>query len=161
MDERTEQRAACAPAEPMNVSRVRVRMYHTDLVGGVFHGRYFDLFEEARTEAFRRAGFHWEQTHRDGIAFVVTKIGAEFYKPAAMDDELAIAVFVTRLTKARCVVEYEVRRAGEEELLARGHTDFAFFDTRRNRLVGVPESVRRAIFACAGMWRGEGIGNSE
>jgi acyl-CoA thioester hydrolase len=160
MDVRSEA-AARAPGEPMNVSHVCARMYHTDLVGGVFHGRYFALFEEARTEAFRRAGFHWEQTHREGIAFVVTKVGAEFYKPAMMDDELAIAVFVTRLTKARCVVEYEVRRAGEEELLARGHTDFAFFDTRRNRLVGVPESVRRAVFACTGMWRGEGLGNRE
>lgn len=161
MNQRTEQPAARAPAEPMNVSHVRVRMYHTDLVGGAFHSRYFDLFEEARTEAFRRAGFHWELTHREGIAFVVTKIGAEFYRPAAMDDELAISVFVTRMTKARCVVEYEVRRAGEEELLARGHTDFAFFDTRRNRLVGVPESVRRAVFACPGMWRGERSGTGE
>lgn len=148
-----------AHANQMNVSRVRIRMYHTDFVGGAFHGRYFELFEEARTEAFRRAGFHWEQTHREGIAFVVTKIGAEFYRPTAMDDELAIAVFVTRLTRARCVVEYEVRRFGEDELLARGHTDFAFFDTVRNRLVGVPESVRRAIFACTGMWRGEKVGN--
>ncbi|HLZ72536.1 MAG TPA: thioesterase family protein [Dehalococcoidia bacterium] len=142
----------------MNVSRVRIRMYHTDLVGGAFHGRYFELFEEARTEAFRRAGFHWEMTDREGIAFVVTKIGAEFYRPTAMDDDLAIAVFVTRLTKARCVVEYEVRRAGEEELLARGHTDFAFFDTRRQRLVGVPDSVRKAVLACTGMLRLEGEG---
>ena len=139
--------------EPMNVSRVRVRMYHTDFVGGAFHGRYFDLFEEARTEAFRRAGFHWEMTHREGIAFVVTGIGAEFFRPTAMDDDLAISVFVTRLTKARCVVEYEVRRAGETELLARGHTAFAFFDVRRARPVGVPASVREAVMRGTGLYR--------
>jgi acyl-CoA thioester hydrolase len=145
--------AATAVDAPMNVSRVRVRMYHTDLVGGAFHGRYFDLFEEARTEAFRRAGFHWRMTHEQGIAFIVTACGCEFYRPTAMDDDLAISVYVTRLSRARCTVRYEVRRAGEEELLARGFTDFAFWDTRRERLVGVPESVREAVFRCTGMYR--------
>jgi len=110
----------------MNVSRVRVRMYHTDLVGGAFHGRFFDLFEEARTEAFRRAGFHWDTTHSRGVAFVVTHVDCDFFRPTRMDDELLISVFVTKLTRARCVVEYEVRRSGEPELLALGHTDFAF-----------------------------------
>ncbi|HZU76539.1 MAG TPA: thioesterase family protein [Dehalococcoidia bacterium] len=141
---------------PANVSLVRVRMYHTDLVGGAFHGRYFDLFEEARTEAFRRAGFHWEMTHRQGIAFVVTRVACDFYRPTAMDDELAIAVFVTKLSRARCVVEYEMRRAGEEALLAHGRTDFAFWDVQRGRLVAVPESVREAVFRCEGMYRPAG-----
>lgn len=145
--------AGRAVPAPMNVSRVRVRMYHTDFVGGAFHGRYFDLFEEARTEAFRRAGFAWETTHRDGIAFVVTACGCEFFRPTQMDDDLAIAVYVTRLSRARCVVVYEVRRAGEDELLARGHTDFAFWDTARGRLAGVPRSIRDAVHRCAGMYR--------
>lgn len=138
---------------PMNVSRVRVRMFHTDFVGGVFHGRYFDLFEEARTEAFRRAGFNWETTNRDGTAFIVTHADCDYYRPTAMDDDLEIAVFVTKLSRARCVVEYEVRRSGESDLLALGHTDFAFYDTRRNRLVGVPSSIREAVHRCTGMLR--------
>jgi len=145
--------AASDTSAPMNVSRVRVRMYHTDLVGGAFHGRYFDLFEEARTEAFRRAGFHWRMTYEQGIAFIVTACGCEFYRPTAMDDDLAISVYVTRLSRARCTVRYEIRRAGEDELLARGFTDFAFWDIQRGRLVGVPESVRESIFRCTGMFR--------
>jgi acyl-CoA thioester hydrolase len=140
-----------APA--MNVSRVRVRMYHTDLVGGAFHGRYFDLFEEARTEAFRRAGFHWRMTHADGVAFVVTACGCDFFRPTAMDDELAIAFYVTRLSKARCTVVYEVRCVDQEPLLARGYTDFAFWDTGRSRLTAVPASVRDAVLRCIGMYR--------
>ena len=140
-------------ALPMNVSRVRVRMFHTDLVGGVFHGRYFDLFEEARTEAFRRAGFHWNATFSEGIVFLVTHVDCDYARPAAMDDELDISVFVSRLGRARCVVEYEVRRAGQSELLATGHTDFAFWDTRRSRLVAVPQSVRDAVHRCEGLYR--------
>ena len=156
----TESRGCEADAgEPMNVSRVRVRMYHTDLVGGAFHGRFFDLFEEARTEAFRRAGFHWDTTHSRGVAFVVTHVDCDFFRPTRMDDELLISVFVTKLTRARCVVEYEVRRSGEPELLALGHTDFAFLDTNRNRLVGVPDSIRDAVHRCRGMLRPGAIGS--
>ncbi len=137
----------------MNVSRVRVRMFHTDLVGGVFHGRYFDLFEEARTEAFRRAGFQWEMTHAEGIAFVVTRADCEYFRPTAMDDDLEISVFVSRLGRARCEVEYEMRRANKTALLAIGHTMFAFYDTRREKLVAVPHSVRDAVYGCRGMLR--------
>jgi acyl-CoA thioester hydrolase len=138
---------------PMNVSLVRVRMYHTDFVGGPFHGRFFDLFEEARTEAFRRAGFHWHMTHGEGIGFIVTHASCDFLRATAMDDELAIGVFVTRMTRVRCVVEYEVRRHGEDMLLARGRTDFAFWDLNRGRPAPVPPSIRDAVHRCEGMWR--------
>jgi acyl-CoA thioester hydrolase len=149
--------SAAIPGQPMNVSLVRVRMYHTDLVGGAFHGRYFDLFEEARTEAFRRGGFNWEITHRQGVAFIVTHVECDFMRPTAMDDLLAISVFIMRMTRVRCSVVYEVRRFGEEPLLARGRTDFAFFDVNRGRPIQVPESVRAAVFACTGMWRPEDL----
>lgn len=138
---------------PANVSHVRVRMYHTDLAGGVFHGRYLDLFEEARTEAFRRAGFEWGMTHREGIAFLVTHIECDYFRAATMDEYLAISVFVSRMTHTRCIVEYEVRRAGETALVARGRTDFAFWDSRRNRPAAVPDSLRAAALHCEGMWR--------
>jgi acyl-CoA thioester hydrolase len=141
------------PDAAMNLSRIRVRMFHTDLVGGVFHGRYFDLFEEARTEAFRRAGFHWNMTHEDGIAFVVVQADCRYFRPTAMDDELEIAVFVTKLGRARCTVEYEVRRAGDPPLLALGHTAFAFYDTHRGKLVAIPASVREAVYRCRGLLR--------
>lgn len=59
-----------------------MRRYHTEFVGGADHGREFGLFAEA--QAFRRTGVHWEHTHREGIALVVTRIGAEVDEPAAM-----------------------------------------------------------------------------
>src|SRR5664280_2872295 len=45
---------AASGSEPaLNVRLARVRMHHTDLMGCVYHGTYFDLFEDARSEMFR------------------------------------------------------------------------------------------------------------
>jgi acyl-CoA thioester hydrolase len=137
---------------PLNVSRVRVRMYHTDLVG-VFHGRIFELFEEARTEAFRRLGFEYRITEARGIAMVVTHVDAAFARPLRMDEELEVGIFISHLSRVRVAVEYEVRTPGEERPSVTGHTTFAFFDTARARPVPVPPEIRAAIERCLGMLR--------
>lgn len=138
---------------PPNISRVRVRMYHTDLVG-VFHGRIFELFEEARTEAFRRLGFEFRMTAARNIAMIVTHIDASFSRPLQMDEEVAIGVYISQLSRARVTVEYEVRGAGDERPAVTGHTAFAFFDLQRQRPVAVPQEIRDAIGRCPGMLRG-------
>ena len=138
---------------PANVSLVRVRMYHTDLVG-IFHGRVFELFEEARTEAFRRLGFEYAITEARGIAMVVTQVDATFLRPLrTVDEEVEVGVFISHLSRLRATVEYEVRRPGEDRPAVTGHTTFTFFDTARGRPVPVPSEVRDAIARCPGMLR--------
>src|SRR5262245_8613213 len=102
-------------------------MYHTDLVG-VFHGRIFELFEEARTEAFRRLGFEYLMTEQRGIAMIVTAVDAAFHAPLRMDDEVLVGVFVDRLTRVRVAIAYEVRGPDADRLAVTGHTHFAFVD---------------------------------
>ncbi|MER3421136.1 MAG: hypothetical protein C4290_11720 [Chloroflexota bacterium] len=140
---------------PANVSRVRVRMYHTDLVG-VFHGRIFELFEEARTEVFRRLGFEYRVAAEQGIAMVVTAVDAHFYRPLAMDDEVTVVVTIAHLSRARCTVAYEVWRPGEERVAVTGHTTFIFMDVGRGRPVPVPAEIRAAIARCPEMLRTDG-----
>jgi acyl-CoA thioester hydrolase len=140
---------------PPNVSRVRVRMYHTDLVG-VFHGRIFELFEEARTEAFRRLGFEYRVTEARQVAMIVTAVDAAFARPLRMDEEVEVGVFISNLSKARVTVEYEVRGAGDAKPAVTGHTTFAFFDSERRRLAPVPREIRAAIERCPGMLRRSG-----
>jgi acyl-CoA thioester hydrolase len=138
---------------PVNISRVRVRMYHTDLVGGVFHGRIFELFEEARTEAFRRLGFEWRLTDDAGAAMVVTDVRARFLRPAMMDDLVQITVYVDALRKAQVLIGYEGRRDADGTLLFTGATNFAFVDRGRGRPVRVPRPLLDAINRCPGMLR--------
>jgi acyl-CoA thioester hydrolase len=130
---------------PPNVSRVRLRMYHSDLISAVFHGRIFELFEEARTEAFRRLGFEYREIDDAGQAMIVTSINARFLAAGRFDEVVQIAVFVDALRKAQITIGYEGRREADGTLLFTGETTFAFVDRRRGRPVRVPEGIRHAI----------------
>ena len=137
---------------PPNVSCVRVRMYHTDLVG-LFHGRIFELFEEARTEVFRRLGFEWRLTDETGVAMVVTAVGARFLKQAAMDELLHLGVYVDAISKVQVLIGYEGRRAADDEVLFTGETNFIFVDRARAKPVRIPESILSALRRCPPMIR--------
>ena len=39
---------------PLNVHEFRVRTHQTDLNAAMYHGAYFDIFDDARIETFRR-----------------------------------------------------------------------------------------------------------
>jgi acyl-CoA thioester hydrolase len=138
---------------PANVSSVRLRMYHSDLVNGVFHGRVFDLFEEARTEAFRRLGFEYREVDEAGQAMVVTAISARFHAAGQMDGLVQVGVYVDALRKAQVLIGYEGRRAQDGALLFTGETNFAFVDKATGRPVRVPAGIHRALERCPGMLR--------
>jgi acyl-CoA thioester hydrolase len=138
---------------PLNISRVRLRMYHSDLVNAVYHGRIFELFEEARTEAFRRCGFEYREIDEAGNAMIVTAVAARFHAPARFDEMVQIAVYVDALSKAQVRIGYEGRREGDGTLLVTGETVFAFVSKDSGRPVRVPEGIHRALERCPGMLR--------
>jgi acyl-CoA thioester hydrolase len=138
---------------PCNVIHVRLRMYHTDL-SGVFHGRVFELFEEARTEVFRRLGFEHRQTAERGIVMIVTDVDARFIRPLrTVDEEIEASIFVSHRSGARLTIEYELRRIGDDTPAITGHTAFAFIDAARERPVPVPKETIAAIERCPRMDR--------
>lgn len=139
---------------PANVSAVRLRMYHSDLVNGVFHGRIFDVFEEARTEAFRRLGFEYREVDEAGQAMVVTAVCARFHAAGQMDDLVHVGAYVDALRKAQVLIGYEGRRQQDDALLFTGQTNFAFVDKTTGRPVRVPAGIHRALERCPGMLRG-------
>ena len=138
---------------PANVSRVRLRMFHSDLVNGIYHGRVFDLFEEARTEAFRRLGFEYREVEEAGNAMIVTATSARFHAPGQMDDLVQVGVYVDALRKAQVLIAYEGRRESDGALLFAGETSFAFVNRASGRAVRVPEGIHRALERCPGMLR--------
>jgi acyl-CoA thioester hydrolase len=140
-------------ALPANVSRVRLRMFHSDRINAIYHGRVFDLFEEARTEVFRRLGFEYREIEDAGDAMIVIGISARFHAAARFDETVAIGVFVDALRKVQLTVAYEGRREGNGTLLFTGETSFAFVNQATGRLVRVPSGILRALDRCSAMRR--------
>jgi acyl-CoA thioester hydrolase len=146
---------------PPNVVRVRLRMYHSDLVNAVYHGRIFELFEEARTEAFRRLGFEYREVSDAGQAMIATAVGARFLAAGRFDEVVRIGVFVDVLRKVQISIGYEGRREADGTLLFTGETVFAFVDRARGRPARVPEGIHRAVARCPAMLRAQRPGVTE
>jgi len=74
----------------------RVFYCDTDAGGVVYHSRYLDFCEKARTEFLRSRGIVQSKILQEtGIGFVVTSCQIDFKKSAKLDDLLSITVNIT------------------------------------------------------------------
>ena len=110
--------------------RIQVRYSETDAMKFVYYANYLVYFEVARTSALAELGHpYWEMEKRN-VLIPVLAAHCEYLKPGRYGDLLFIRTRRWRLGMARIRFEYEVAReagkAGEVELLARGHTEHAF-----------------------------------
>jgi len=140
-------RAPAANDDPyFNRVRMRVRTSQTDLNGAMYHGAYFDCFEAARVDAFRRIGYTYERTKAESFVPVIRHVECDYLMAAFMDDLIEVVVHVPLMTAARLHVHYEAYR--DEDLLARGRAVFVFLDDR-GRPIRVPQSLRECVEAHA------------
>ena len=128
-----------------HVYRHRVRYRECDPMGVVYHTHYLDYFEAARTETLRAAGLAYRLLEQRGIIMPVIEACVDYQGPAHYDDLLDVTAQIEAPAPARVRTRYEVRRAGEEALLATGRVALCFMDAARRRPVRAPEAVR-AVF---------------
>ena len=74
------------------VWQVRVYFEDTDAGGVVYHSRYLNFFERARTEMLRAMGIsQTDLRDKHGLIWVVLDINVKFRKAAQLDDELLVS----------------------------------------------------------------------
>lgn len=128
----------------INRYSVRVRAHQTDVNGAMYHGAYFDIFDDARIETFRRLGYDYKRMSETTYRPVIRRIECEFYAPAFMDELLAVTVSVPRVSAATISIRYECRRG--DVLLALANVVFAFVD-RTGRPGRMPADLRAVVQA--------------
>lgn len=126
----------------------RVRYREVDPMGLVYHTHFVDYFEAARTEFLREMGLPYKDLEEEGIIMPVVDLSVQYKRPAYYDDQLEILTRVRNVPEARVHIEYEVRRAGEEQQLVTGHVTLCFVDSNRRRPVRAPDRFR-ALFSGA------------
>ncbi len=92
---------------------MKIRVYYedTDLGGIVYHSKYLNFCERARSELFFAAG---KTPVYNGYHFVVKNIDATYHKPAYLGDILSVKTKLLELKGASLVLEQSV---GKEETL--------------------------------------------
>jgi len=123
----------------------RVRYRECDPMGVVYHTHYLDYFEAARTEALRDLGVRYRDLENEGIIMPVVEVKVRYRSPAHYDEMLVVDVTFEQIPNVRVPIDYTVRREGEDETLATGHTTLCFMDAERHRPIPAPETVREAF----------------
>ena len=90
--------------------KTRVYYEHTDAGGVVYHGRYVNFFDQARTEWLRTHDLEQsEMRNTSHVLLVVRGIDIAYLKPAYLDDVLAISCEIKSHSAVRMVLKQEMR----------------------------------------------------
>lgn len=122
--------------------QVRVYYEDTDSAGLVYHSNYLKFMERARTEWLRRRGQSQSQLQEtEGVIFVVRRSNIRFFKPARMDELLAVRARITGGGGASLTFAQSIsNEAGD--LLCEAEIDIACLDARTFRPRRIPASMR-------------------
>lgn len=102
---------------------MKIRIYYedTDCGGIVYHSNYLKFCERARSEFIFESGLN---LFSDEAHFVVSKITANFKKPAKLGDMIEIKTKLLKLNHASMVLEQSIFR--DDELLFQADITVAF-----------------------------------
>jgi acyl-CoA thioester hydrolase len=98
----------------------RVYYSDTDFGGIVYHARYLDFAEHARTEMLRDVaqnhqieGSHTNLFESMKLAFVVKTVSADYQKPAYLDDLLTVETVAESVKRFSMVFRQTVKRGDD------------------------------------------------
>jgi acyl-CoA thioester hydrolase len=134
-------------AEPFR-HRFRVRYAECDAQSVVFNAHYFAYFDLALTELFRAVFGGYESMLERQVDLVVGEASARFLAPARFDDELEVAVSVTRLGTTGVTTRYELLRDGQ--LLVEGTLRHVVVNLGTHAKAPIPDWMREGLAAFAG-----------
>ena len=145
------QSLGASAAESPAAFRLPVRVYYqdTDAGGVVFHGRYLDFFERARTEWLRQLGFDVRQlVERDGLLFIVRELSVSYMRPAQVDDLLTVTAAIDHLGRVQFTLDQRVLRG--TDVLVQGTVNLACVGVADLRPIRVPPRMHAAFARSAG-----------
>ena len=131
---------------------LRVRYQECDAQHVVFNARYGDYIDQACFE-FLRAALPRPQDAMDGTfeSQTVRQV-VEWKRPARFDDVLEVSVATTRLGSTSFVLHFDIRRAGEGDVLVTSETTYVHVDAKTWKKREIELHMRAALEAgAAGM----------
>ncbi len=124
---------------------VRVRYADTDQMRFAYYGKYFEYFEQGRSDLLRLIGLPYPEIEREGYFLPVIESHANYLKSARYDDELLVKTIFTELPQARLRIEYKVFNTSTSELVATGHTIHSFLLASTGKPARAPEFFLDAV----------------
>jgi acyl-CoA thioester hydrolase len=128
---------------------IRIRYADTDQMKFAYYGKFFEYFEQGRSDMLRSIGLPYTRIEEMGLFLPVIEAHAEYKKAARYDDLLHVVTILRDTPVARVRLDYEVYKEGEKELLAEGYTIHTFVNAQTGKPTRAPaqfvEAIEKAI----------------
>ena len=118
--------------------KIRVLYAHTDKMGVVYYGRYYEYFEAGRNEFLRRLGYPYSRIEAQNIILPVIESHAKHFAPAKYDDEITLFTMLKSIPAVRIKLEYLIED-GKKVKLAEGHTVHSFVSLKTMKPTRPPQ----------------------
>jgi acyl-CoA thioester hydrolase len=117
---------------------IRVRYADTDQMKFVYYAKYFEYFEQGRSDLLREIGLPYPSIEAMGLFLPVIEAHAKYKRAARYDDLLHIVTCFREMPVARIRIEYEVYKEGEAEMHAQGYTIHTFMNAHTGKPTRAP-----------------------
>ena len=129
--------------EPVSVT-TKVPFHDCDPLFVVWHGRYFEYFELARTELLAKLALDVPEIRALGYRMYVTDARCRYMFPMTYGDEVEITARITE-TRPLIRVAYEIKNRTHGRKSARGFTVLATTSAAGQLLPETPEIIARKL----------------
>ena len=124
---------------PKHVYTVRARYADTDPMGYVYHSRYFEWFEAARTEFMRVHGMPYKSLEESGLFLPAIEAVCRYRRPVYYDEEVYVHTKLEDVSRLKLKLHYHVVGKGDT-VRVEGHTIHCFIG-RNGRPRRAPEDI--------------------
>lgn len=118
-----------------------IKVFYKDIdkMGVVYYSRYFEFFEQARTEFLKHISISVSDLETRGYYLPVIKTACNYHKGANLEDELVIKSNIRNLSKVKLVISYKVfNKKKMDQLLVDGFTEHCFIKKSNNKPSRIP-----------------------
>ncbi|MEJ2383266.1 MAG: tol-pal system-associated acyl-CoA thioesterase [Xanthomonadales bacterium] len=125
-----------------------VRVYWEDTDGGgvVYHARYLNFFERARTELIRACGIdQMELKEAHNLIWVVLEMNVRFVKAAKLDDELQVSAAFEWTRGVRQGIAQRMTRRSDDALIATAEVTAVMLQADTLRPTRMPAWIKQKM----------------
>tara|TARA_S200000501_G_scaffold98676_1_gene92068 strand:- start:85987 stop:86391 length:405 start_codon:yes stop_codon:yes gene_type:complete len=110
---------------------VKVFYKDVDKMGIVYYSRYFEYFEQSRTEMLNNIGLKYSLIEKRGVMLPVIEAYAKYIKNCTFEDKIIIQSIIEKIPKSRFKILYNIKRIKDGALIVEGYTIHVFLNIHR------------------------------
>ena len=120
-------------------TEIRVRYADTDQMKMVYYARFFEYFEQGRSDLLRDIGMPYPEIEEMGYYLPVIEAHAKYLRSAHYDDLLSVKTILREMPQVKVRIEYEVHNVETGDLLIEGYTIHSFISASSGKPARAPD----------------------